>query len=40
MLDIHIRFWDYLKWMAVPQYFDSRFLSRLNADNMFAKLKL
>ena len=38
-LDIHVRFWDDSKCMAVTQYFDSHFLRELNADNIVTKLQ-
>ena len=38
-LDIHIRFWDDSKCMAVTRYFESHFLRRHNADNIVTKLQ-
>ena len=38
-LDIHIRFWDDSKCMAVTQYIDSHFLRLWNADNIATKLQ-
>ena len=38
-LDIHIRFWDNSKCMAVTRYFDSRFLRRPNAENIVTELQ-
>ena len=38
-LDIHKRFWDDSKCMAVTRYFDSHFPRRPNADNIVTKLQ-
>ena len=38
-LDIHIRFWDDSKCMAVTRYFDSHFCRRPNVDNIVKKLQ-
>ena len=38
-LDIHIRFWDNSKCMAVTRYFDSQFSRRPNTDNIATKLQ-
>ena len=38
-LDIHVRFWDDSKCMAVTWYSDSHFLRRSNADNIVTKLQ-